>query len=148
MPNVFQQFLNNLKGEDPALPSKESDDFRSMVASAFFKIGRDYLQFSKVVVLPVTARGVGVPGMSERPWSRLYADLFFAGNAPIMYSISIHREPPDTMQSNLRARRTMTEGLLLAMAEKTGRRPSMAEKITDTAMDAAESSSGAWQADL
>jgi AAA-like domain len=140
MPNVFQQFLNHLKGEDPALPSKESDDFRSMVASASFKIGRDYLQFPKVVVLPVTARGVGVPGMSERPWSRLYADLFFAGNSPIMYSISIHREPPDTMQSNLRARRTMTEGLIMAMAEKTGRRPSMAEKITDTAMDAAESS--------
>ena len=138
MPNVFQQFLNNLKGEDPALQSKESDDFRSVVASASFKIGRDYLQFPKVVVLPVTARGVGVPGMSERPWSRLYADIFFAGNAPIMYSLSIYREPPDTMQSNLRARRTMTEGVILAMAEKTGRRPSMAEKITDSAMDAAE----------
>ena len=103
MPNVFQQFLNNLKGEDPALPSKESDDFRSIVAAASFKIGRDYLQFPKVVVLPVTARGVGVPGMSERPWSRLHADIFFAGNAPIMYSLSIYREPPDTMQSNLRA---------------------------------------------
>ena len=140
MPNVFHQFLDNLKGEDPALQSKESDDFRSVVASASFKIGRDYLQFPKVVVLPVTARGVGVPGMSDRPWSRLYADIFFAGNAPIMYSLSIYREPPDTMQSNLRARRTLTEGVILAMAEKTGRRPSMAEKITDSAMDAAESS--------
>ena len=138
MPNVFQQFLNNLKGEDPASQSKESDDFRSVVASASFKIGRDYLEFPKVVVLPLTARGVGVPGMSERPWARLYADIFFAGNAPIMYSLSIYREPPDTMQSNLRARRTLTEGVILAMAEKTGRRPSMAEKITDSAMDAAE----------
>ena len=132
--------LNNLKGEDPASQSKESEDFRSVVASASFKIGRDYLEFPKVVVLPLTARGVGVPGMSERPWSRLHADIFFTGNAPIMYSLSIYREPPDTMQSNLRARRTLTEGVILAMAEKTGRRPSMAEKITDSAMDAAESS--------
>ena len=136
----WQQLLNNLKGEDPASQSKESEDFRSVVASASFKIGRDYLEFPKVVVLPLTARGVGVPGMSERPWARLHADIFFTGNAPIMYSLSVHRELPDTMQSNLRARRTLTEGVILAMAEKTGRRPSMAEKITDSAMDAAESS--------
>ena len=67
----WQQLLNNLKGEDPASQSKESEDFRSVVAAASFKIGRDYLEFPKVVVLPLTARGVGVPGMSDRPWSRL-----------------------------------------------------------------------------
>ena len=39
----------------------------------------------------------------------------------------------------LRARRTLFEGFMMALAEKTGRRPSMAERSADHAMDAAES---------
>ncbi len=56
-----------------------------------------------------------------------------------MYSLSMHREPPDVLRGSLRARRTLFEGFMMALAEKTGRRPSMAERSADHAMDAAES---------
>ena len=76
--------------------------------------------------------------MSDRPWSRTGVDLFVA-EAPVIYSLTVHCEPPDSMRSGLRARRTLSEGVLSALAMKTGRRPSMAESVQDTAMDAAES---------
>jgi hypothetical protein len=43
------------------------------------------------------------------------------------------------MKNSLRARRTLSEGLLMALATKTGRRPSMAEASQNAAMDQAES---------
>ena len=43
------------------------------------------------------------------------------------------------MRTRMKARRTLTEGALTALAVKTGRRPSMAENANDTAMDATES---------
>lgn len=140
MSNLIHNIFGDARGNELNLQNKEAEKFRSLVASPAISLAEDYLVFPKVVVLPITPRGVGVPGMAERPWSRLHSETFFAGNAPVIYSVSIHREPPDTMRSNLRARRTLSEGVLLALAEKTGRRPSMAEKITDSAMDAAESS--------
>jgi hypothetical protein len=76
--------------------------------------------------------------MADRPWSRLSADLFYT-NLPLLYSLTLRREPPDTLRGSLRARRTLSEGVMLALAEKTGRRPSMAERASDSAMDAAES---------
>jgi hypothetical protein len=57
----------------------------------------------------------------------------------MVYSLSLRREPPDTLRGSLRARRTLFEGLMMAVAEKTGRRPSLAEQAADQAMDAAES---------
>jgi hypothetical protein len=120
-------------------PGRAAEEFRSVVASSAISLVEDYLIFPKTVVLPVTARGAGVPGMTERPWSQMRCDIFFKGDAPVIYSLSIEREPPDTMRTNLRARRTIMEGILMAAAEKTGRRPSMAERVTDTALDAAES---------
>jgi len=76
--------------------------------------------------------------MSDRPWSRLGADVFFP-NLPVLYSLALRREPPDVLRGSLRARRTLFEDFMMALAEKTGRRPSMAERSADHAMDAAES---------
>ncbi len=122
--------------ENVASPQKEKE-YQAAVASEAFETGEDYLIFPKAVLLPVTTRGSGVPGM-ERPWKRLQADVFYNG-LPMIYSLSLHREPPDAMKSGLRARRTLMEGALTALAMKTGRRPSAAENMTDHAMEQAES---------
>jgi hypothetical protein len=118
-------------------PSQAERDYQSAVASQAFETGEDYLIFPKAVLLPVTTRGSGVPGM-ERPWKRLNAEVFYQG-LPMIYSLSLRREPPDAMKSGLRARRTLMEGALTALAMKTGRRPSAAENMTDHAMEQAES---------
>jgi hypothetical protein len=115
-----------------------SDDFKRSVAPAGFELADDYIIFPDTVLLPISARGGGTPGMSDRPWSRINVNLFI-NNQPAVYSLTVHCEPPDTMRSGLRARRTLSEGVLTALAIKTGRRPSMAENAQDTAMDSAES---------
>jgi hypothetical protein len=122
--------------ENTASPQREKE-YQAAVAPEAFETGEDYLIFPKSVLLPVTTRGSGVPGM-ERPWKRLQADVFYNG-LPMIYSLSLRREPPDAMKSGLRARRTLMEGALTALAMKTGRRPSAAENMTDHAMEQAES---------
>lgn len=112
--------------------------FLASIAPEAVELGEDHLVFPGGVLLPLSARGAGVPGMPDRPWSRLSADLFYTG-LPLIYSVTLQREPPDALKGSLRARRTLFEGVMLALAEKTGRRPSMAEQASDTAMDAAES---------
>jgi hypothetical protein len=112
--------------------------FQISVAPEAVEVGEDHLVFPGGVLLPLSARGSGVPGMPDRPWSRFTADVFYT-NLPTIYSLALRREPPDVLRGSLRAKRTLFEGFMLAMAEKTGRRPSMAERSADTAMDAAES---------
>ncbi|MDP1624183.1 MAG: hypothetical protein Q8L64_00285, partial [bacterium] len=114
------------------------DQFAASIASEAVEVLEDHLLFPGGYLLPLSARGTGVPGMADRPWSRLTADVFYP-NLPVMYSLSMRREPPDVLRGSLRARRTLFEGFMLALAEKTGRRPSMAERSADHAMDAAES---------
>ncbi len=121
-------------GDMPDDPST----FPASIAPEAVELGEDHLVFPGGVLLPLSARGAGVPGMPDRPWSRLSADLFYTG-LPLIYSVTLRREPPDALKGSLRARRTLFEGVMLALAEKTGRRPSMAEQASDTAMDAAES---------
>jgi hypothetical protein len=118
--------------------SRQAEQFRSAVAPQAVELGEDRLFFPGGVVLPLSLRGRGVPGMPERPWSRLSAQDFYS-NLPLVYSLSLRREPPNVLRGSLRARRTLFEGLMMAMAEKTGRRPSLAEQVADQAMDAAES---------
>jgi len=118
--------------------SEPNAQFRTSVAPQAVELGEDRLFFPGGVMLPLSLRGKGVPGMPERPWSRLSAQDFYS-NVPLVYSLSLRREPPDVLRGSLRARRTLFEGLMLAMAEKTGRRPSLAEQVADQAMDAAES---------
>ena len=120
------------------MPEPKEIPFITSIAPEAVELGEDHLVFPGGVLLPLSARGTGVPGMPERPWSRLSADLFYTG-LPVIYSVTLRREPPDALRGSLRARRTLFEGVMLALAEKTGRRPSMAEQASDTAMDAAES---------
>jgi hypothetical protein len=112
--------------------------YQISVAPEAVEVGEDHLVFPGGVLLPLSARGSGVPGMPDRPWSRLTADVFYT-KLPTIYSLALRREPPDVLRGSLRAKRTLFEGFMLAMAEKTGRRPSIAERSADTAMDAAES---------
>jgi hypothetical protein len=118
--------------------SEPQDLFAASLASEAVEVLEDHLLFPGGYLLPLSARGTGVPGMADRPWARLTADVFYP-NLPVMYSLSMRREPPDVLRGSLRARRTLFEGFMLALAEKTGRRPSMAERSADHAMDAAES---------
>ena len=120
------------------MPEPKANPTISSIAPEAVELGEDHLVFPGGVLLPLSARGSGVPGMPDRPWSRLNADLFYTG-MPVIYSVTLRREPPDALKGSLRARRTLFEGVMLALAEKTGRRPSMAEQASDTAMDAAES---------
>jgi hypothetical protein len=114
------------------------EHFSTSIASEAVEVMEDHLLFPGGYLLPLSARGSGVPGMADRPWSRLSADIFYP-NLPVLYSLSLRREPPDVLRGSLRARRTLFEGFMLALAEKTGRRPSLAERASDSAMDAAES---------
>lgn len=114
-----------------------AEAYRAQVAAAALELGEDYLRFPEAVLLPLTLRAPG-PLEAQRPWARLRAEAFFVG-APLAYSLAIRREPPDLLRGSLRARRTLLEGVLLALAEKTGRRPSQAELAADAALDAAES---------
>ncbi|NPV86288.1 MAG: hypothetical protein HPY45_09810 [Anaerolineae bacterium] len=110
----------------------------SAVASEAVEVAEDRLRFPRSVMLPLSARGGGIPGMTERPWTKASARTFTSG-LPSIYSLTFERQAPDMLRSTLRAKRTLFEGLLLAAAEKTGRRPSMAEQAADEALDAAES---------
>lgn len=98
----------------------------------------DHLLLPGEYLLPLSARGSGVPSMTARPWSRLTSDVFYS-NLPVLYSLALRREAPDMLRGSLRARRTFFEGFMLVLAEKTGRQPSLVECSTDHAMDAAKS---------
>jgi len=115
------------------------DPFRSTVAPEAVEVEQDRLAFPGGVLLPLSLRGTGVPGMPERPWSRLSSEIFYGAGVPLVYSLALRREAPDTLRASLRARRTLFEGAMLALAEKTGRRPSLAEQAADSAMDVTES---------
>jgi len=116
------------------------DGYSAAVAPQAVEVGEDSLTFPGGVLLPLTLRGgASAPGMPERPWGKLSAGVFQEIAAPTIYSLALRRQPPDVLRGSLRARRTLFEGLLLALAEKTGRRPSMAEHAMDRALDAAES---------
>ncbi|MEJ5202588.1 MAG: hypothetical protein WHV66_10195, partial [Anaerolineales bacterium] len=60
--------------------------FPASIAPEAVELGEDHLVFPGGVLLPLSARGAGVPGMPDRPWSRLSADLFHTG-LPLIYSI-------------------------------------------------------------
>jgi hypothetical protein len=113
-------------------------DYLAAVAPEAFEIETDRLVFPTGLMLPLTVRAAGMPGLPQRPWSRIRAQDFQTG-VPYLYSVSLQRELPDVLRRSLRVRRTIFEGVLLALAEKTGRRPSMAEQHTDIALDETES---------
>jgi hypothetical protein len=123
-----------------AAQSAPEAGYCAAVAPQAVEVAEDSLTFPGGVLLPLALRdGGGAPGMPERPWGKLSAEVFQQAGLPEFYSVALRREPPDVLRGSLRARRTLFEGLLLALAEKTGRRPSMAEEAMDHALDAAES---------
>ena len=99
------------------LMPEPQDQFAVSIASEAVEGLEDHLLFPGGFLLPLSARGSGVPGMADRPWSRLTADVFYP-NLPVMYSLALHREPPDVLRGSLRARRTLFEGFMMALAEK------------------------------
>jgi len=123
----------------PSPSNEKRDAYKKAVAPEALEVLEDSLTFPGGVMLPISLRGSGVPGMADRPWSRLSAEAFYTTGVPVIYSLALLRQAPDSLRSSMRARRTFFEGILMAAAQKTGRRPSMAEQAADQAMDAAES---------
>ena len=80
----------------------QQDQFAASIASEAVEILEDHLLFPGGYLLPLSARGSGVPGMADRPWSRLSAEVFFP-NLPVMYSLSMRRAPPDVLRGSLRS---------------------------------------------
>ena len=119
--------------------TQAQSEYIAAVAPEAVEVGEDRLIFPGGVLLPLSLRGVGTPGM-ERPWGRLSASAFQDANLPMLYSLTLQRKAPDTLRGSMRARRTVFEGALTALNMKIGRRPSMAENATSHAMDAVESS--------
>jgi len=70
--------------------------FLQSIAPEAIELEEDHLVFPGGVLLPLSARGSGVPGMPDRPWSRLNADLFYTG-MPVIYSVTLQREAPDAL---------------------------------------------------
>jgi hypothetical protein len=58
------------------------DQFVAAIASEAVEVLEDHLLFPGGYLLPLSARGTGVPGMTDRPWSRLSADVFYP-NLPV-----------------------------------------------------------------
>ncbi|HUF37835.1 MAG TPA: hypothetical protein VMN57_04880 [Anaerolineales bacterium] len=124
-------------GEDKPIP-KATSEYLEAVAPESLAFTDDSIRFPETVLYPLTLRAEGLPGLPQRPWSRLEAEDLIGGG-PAVVSLALVREPPEVLQRSLRARRTLFEGVLLALAEKTGRRPSQAEQAADRALDEAES---------
>ena len=123
--------------DNPAEPEAQAA-FIAAVAPEAVEILEDGIAFPNTHMLPITVRSEGPQGMHRRPWARLRSSHFHVGT-PLIYSIALRSMLPDMLRSKLRMRRTVMEGVLMALAEKTGRRPSRAEQQADTALDDAES---------
>ncbi len=54
-----------------------NDQFTASLASEAVEVLEDHLLFPGGYLLSLAARGTGVPGMIDRPWSRLSADVFY-----------------------------------------------------------------------
>ena len=87
------------------------DQLAASIASEAVEVLEDHLLFPGGYLLPFSARGSGVPGMADHPWSRLTSDIFYP-NLSVMYSLAMRREPPDVLRGSLRARRTVLEFIM------------------------------------
>ncbi|MDW8185952.1 MAG: hypothetical protein RMM07_11945 [Anaerolineae bacterium] len=113
------------------------EEWTAAVAPEGLELREDQISFPEGELLPLTVREGRLPGDPGRPLARLQAGELLGG-FPASYSVALRREPPDIARQALRARRTLLEGVLPALAEETGRRPSMAEQAADVALDRAE----------
>ncbi len=127
------------KKKTSAATNSQQAEYISAVAAEAVEVIEDRLVFPNGILLPMSVRGSGSPGMPNRPWSHVSAATFHQAALPTIYSLVLERVLPDAMKKSLRARRTLFEGVLLALSAKTGRRPSIAERTMDQALDSAES---------
>jgi hypothetical protein len=59
------------------------DQFAASIASEAVEVLEDHLLFPSGYLLPLSARGSGVPGLADRPWSRLTSDVFSSTRSPV-----------------------------------------------------------------
>ena len=124
--------------DDEPLPQTHDNPLIARVAPQAVEVAEEHLIFPGGVMLPLSLRASGGPGAPGSPWQDLSAADFLSAS-PSIYSVALQRLAPEVLRSSLRVRRTLFEGALLALAEKTGRRPSQAEQAVDHALDSAES---------
>jgi hypothetical protein len=93
------------------------------------------------VLLPLTLREEWTAGDPARPLRRLDPGLLGdgLGETPAWVAVVLRREAPQPAARKLRAERTLTEGVLQALAEKLGRSWSTADLHRREALDQAES---------
>ena len=116
----------------------EPTEYARAVAPRDLIVQEDSLRFEGGTLFPLAVAGATLPGQAAA-WQGLNASFFHSAGLPLVSSLTVMRQMPDTFKRSMRARRTLTEGLLGALSERTGRRPSMAERQQDQLMDAAES---------
>ena len=54
----------------------KGDEYISKVAPAALALDHDHIRFPYASLLPLTARATGIPGMNERPWSKMNWNVF------------------------------------------------------------------------
>lgn len=59
-----------------------NEPYQISVAPEAVEVGKDRLVLPGGVLLPLSVRGSGVPGMLDRPWSHLTADVFYTNLPP------------------------------------------------------------------
>jgi len=79
----------------------------------------NYLMISDTVLLPISARGGGIPGTPDRPWSKIRIATFI-NDAPAIFSLTVRREPPGLCAYQHESTAHIGEGALTALAIKTG----------------------------
>lgn len=124
------------------MPKKEDTvivpnlQYARVVAPEALEIGEDSLIFPESVVFPLSVRFPVNHNGGKHNIS--WAD-FTKAPVPVVYSVALRKELPGQVGRQLRSKRTLMEGILLALAEKGGRRPSIAEQVVDQQLDVAES---------
>jgi hypothetical protein len=67
------------------------DQFVASIASEAVEVLEDHLLFPGGYLLPLSVHGTGVPGMADRPWSRLTSDVFYPTPSPVGVLCDMYR---------------------------------------------------------
>jgi hypothetical protein len=113
-------------------------EYLSKVALAALVPDHDHICFGDGCVPSVTVRATGKAGRHERACSKMDCSVFY-GNGLAVCAMALRREFPDAIRNSLWARRNSSEDLLLALATRTGQRPSVPKASEIATMHQAES---------
>jgi hypothetical protein len=111
-----------------------SSQYLTHVAPEALEVKEDFLLYPEGVMFPLSVRIPHAQTLHGLDWHSLVSS-----SIPTYYSIALRKEMSAQVARSLRAKRTLMEGVLLALAEKGGRRPSIAEQIVNQQMDETES---------